>query len=107
MTRQRPSREQMLTCSSITEAMRKYRMGHGVAKRLMKVYGIDYGHQHTLEKALANEKHRHRLALTIRRMKSQGVSDRQMAEHLCVSVWQIQQARREYEIGHTHGEHHG
>ena len=107
MKRQRPTREQMLTCSSITEAMRKYRMGHGVAKRLMQIYGIDYGYQHTLERSLANEKQRHRLALTIRRMKAQGVSDRKLAEHLRVSVWQIQQARREYEIGHTHGENHG
>lgn len=107
MKRQRPNREQMLTCSSITEAMRKYRMGHGVAKRLTQVYDIDYGHPRVLERTLENEKKRHRLALTIRRMKSQGMSDRKLAEHLGVSVWQIQQARREYEIGHTHGEHHG
>ena len=107
MKRQRPTREQMLTCSSITEAMRKYRMGHGVAKRLMQVYGIDYGHPHTQERYLANEKQRYRLALTIRRLKAKGVSDRKAAEQLGVTPWQIQQARREYEIGHTHGEHYG
>lgn len=107
MKRRTPTEEQMRACTGVHDVMRRYFIGHARAKALMLKYGIDYGHKQTLERYSENEKMRNRLALTIRRMKGQGMSDRKLAEHLNISVWQVQQARREYEIGHTHGENHG
>lgn len=98
-----PSKEQMLQCSSIAEVMRRYFIGHRKAKRLMREYGIDYGQPQTQERYLANEKLRQKLAMTIRRLKSGGESDRSVAERLGISRWQVSVARREFEIGHTWG----
>lgn len=106
--RQRPTREQMLTCTGVVEVMRKYRISHDTARRLMHVYGIDYGWPHTTQRVLENEQARYRLALTIRRLKSQGISDQNVAKQLGISLWNVQQARREYDIGRAdRGEYHG
>lgn len=104
MTNKRiPTKEQLQTCKSIKEVRERFYIGYRKTKRLMREYGIDFGIAWTLERQLENEKIRNRLAMTIRRLKAKGMSDQKVAEHLKISRWNVQQARRQFEIGHTHG----
>lgn len=97
----KPSHQQVLECGAVKVLMRRYKMRHSNARKLLDGYGIDYGRSNTLERNAEAARKRKAIAMKLRRMKSRGVSDRKAAEELGVSVWQIQQARREYEIGHT------
>lgn len=96
-----PSREQLLACGSITEVMRSYGMKHSRAKRLLLSEGVDFGHNNTSERAAASAKVRKANAMKLRRLKSQGVSDRKAATLLGMSVGQVILTRKEYEIGHS------
>lgn len=97
----KPSHQQVLECGAVTVLMHRYKMRHSNARRLLAEYGIDYGHNNTLERNAEAAKKRKAVAMKLRRMKSQGVSDSDAAAALGITVSQVIITRREYEIGHT------
>ena len=97
----KPSHQQVLECGAVTVLMRRYKMRHSNARKLLAEYGIDYGHSNTLERNAEAAKKRKAVAMKLRRMKSQGVSDSDAAAALGITVSQVIITRREYEIGHT------
>lgn len=96
-----PTREQLLECGSITVVMQRYRMRHSRALELLSSHGIDFGHSNTMQRNAEAARKRKAVALKLRRMKSQGVSDAEAARLLDMPISQIRITRREYEIGHT------
>lgn len=101
MDKLKPSHQQALECGAVTVLMRRYKMRHSNARKLLAEYGIDYGHSNTLERTAEAARKRNAIAMKLRRMKSRGVSDGEAALALGMTVSQILITRREYEIGHT------
>ena len=97
----KPNHQQVLECGAVTVLMRRYKMRHSNARKLLAEYGIDYGHRNTLERTAEAARRRKAVAMKLRRMKSQGVSDEEAASVLGMTVSQVLITRREYEIGHT------
>ena len=96
-----PTRQQLLECGAVTVVMRRYRMRHSRALELLRSHGIDFGHGNTTQRNAEAARKRKAIALKLRRMKSQGISDADAARLLGMTISQIRITRREYEIGHT------
>ncbi len=96
-----PTSQQLLECGAVTVVMQRYRMRHSRALELLRSHGIDFGHGNTMQRTAEAARKRKAVAMKLRRMKSQGISDADAARLLGMTISQIRITRREYEIGHT------